>query len=71
MAEDEMYFTSSYTIGSKKGLPHVVVKIEGFVAAGCNKSHCLWLIILVGFVAHSAASYQQFRDSVKTPEMLP
>lgn len=48
----------------------MVVKIQGSVAVSCNKSHCLWITILVGFVAHSAASYQQFRDSVKTPEIL-
>lgn len=49
-------------------LPHTVVKIQGSVAAGCDNSHCLRIIILVGFVAHPAASYQQLRDSVKTPQ---
>lgn len=51
-------------------LPHVVVKIQGSVAGGCNNSHCLRTVILVGFVAQSAASYQQRRDSVKTPQTL-
>lgn len=38
----------------------MVVNIQGSVAVGWKNSHCLWIIFLVGLVAHTAAvSYQQ------------